>query len=336
MYHLRRCLETAAEALADTDKGVALVRNRITAVVERNELDDARLLGHGLIHHLEDGGIDAVLDRHWGSRAEPFRGRGLGQRVLPRGNTAEGDDSRCAIEIAGVVVAHFGNRHVSGIGERKAAVAERAAVWCPVDDREHSSFDWLLGGCYRLGRCGWFRGCCQRWRSGWGLLRLGGRRLRFRLSRVEQSNFKGLPWLDRHGLLWCQLSILAGTRLDDRVVAGGQVREVQTTIIALIADVGQRQGLDFAPEGEARPAAALAVFVLHEDDQRARTRGDREIDSANFARLDVDRLGAGVQESIRQLAQGNGVGAGRNSLDPHLTGAVIGVILVIVANDDGF
>ena len=102
-------------------------------------------------------------------------------------------------------------------------------------------------------------------------LRRRGRRRRFRLSRVEHGDFDGLPGLDRHGLIGRQLSILAGAGLDDRVVAGGQIRDVQAAIVALVADVGQRlcKGLGFALEGEAGPADALAILVLDEDDERA-------------------------------------------------------------------
>ena len=53
---------------------------------------------------------------------------------------------------------------------------------------------------------------------------------------------------------------------------------------------------------------------------------------ANFARRDVDILRTGVRESFRQLGQGNGVRSGRNLLDPDLTGPVVGVILVVVAD----
>ena len=57
-----------AEAPADSDKGVALVPDRVAIRIERNQLDHARLLGRGLAHHLDDRGVDAVLDPRRGGQ----------------------------------------------------------------------------------------------------------------------------------------------------------------------------------------------------------------------------------------------------------------------------
>ncbi|HEX2291307.1 MAG TPA: hypothetical protein VHH53_14195 [Pseudonocardiaceae bacterium] len=90
------------------------------------------------------------------------------------------------------------------------------------------------------------------------------------------------------------MPILAGTGLDDRVVPRREIREVQSAIVALVADVCQCLGLGRSPEGEAGSADALTVFVIDEDDQGARIRGNREINSADFTRLDVNILDAGI------------------------------------------
>ena len=96
------------------------------------------------------------------------------------------------------------------------------------------------------------------------------------------------------------MPVSAGAGLNDGVLTGREIREVQPAVVALVADIRQSLGLGFALEGKAGPADALTILILHEYDKRARTGGDGEIDGARFAGLDVDILRAGVQES-RQL-----------------------------------
>ena len=250
---------------------------------------------------------------------------------MPAGSPSTHEQAGIAGDVAFAVVA-VGTERAGRAGEGVALAADGVAAVVEGGEFDRAGLHRLLGRRFGrwLGRCvRLWSGCRFRFRDGRGL-RLGSRRLRLRLARVLHGELDRLPCGDGDLLLRRQLAVAAGAGLDQGVVAGRQVGDVETAVVALVADVGQARFV--AAQGEAGAADALALLVLDEDDERARSGRYGERDVGGLAGLDVDLLRFGRGDAARELAQRHAVGTNRHIVDANAAGAVTGVALAVVAD----